>query len=271
MPELTPSLCPEPPVQFLAPEAAPSPLCVAPGEPVVLSCELSRAVALVFWSHNGRPVQEGEGLELHTEGPRRILRIRAADPAHAGLYTCQSGAAPDAPSLSFTVQVAGECHLGRKPELHPKPTGSPTSLAHLVYPLPPTVPFPISPPPALLAALEPSLPVTPSSDPADPPVRVVAPEAAQTRVRSTPGGDLELVVHLSGPGGPVRWYKDGERLASQGRVQLEQAGPRQVLRVRGARSRDAGEYLCDTPQDSRIFLVSVEGNSAPLTLTALAP
>ncbi|XP_006168731.1 LOW QUALITY PROTEIN: obscurin-like protein 1, partial [Tupaia chinensis] len=166
----------EPPVQFLAPEAAPSPLCVAPREPpVVLSCELSRANAPVFWSHNGKPLQEGEGLELQAEGPRRVLCIRAADPAHAGLYTCQSGAAPGAPNLSFTVQVA------------------------------------------------------------EPPVRVVAPEAAQTRVRSTPGGDLELVVYLSGPGGPVRWYKDGERLASQGRVQLQQAGARQVLRVRGAR------------------------------------
>lgn len=107
--------------------------------------------------------------------------------------------------------------------------------------------------------------MTPSPDPTEPPVRVVAPEAAQTRVRSTPGGDLELAVRLSGPGGPVRWYKDGERLASQGRVQLEQDGARQVLRVRGARSRDAGEYLCDTPQDSRIFLVSVEGNSVVLT------
>ncbi|XP_063551306.1 obscurin-like protein 1 isoform X6 [Gorilla gorilla gorilla] len=188
----------EPPVQFLAPETTPSPLCVAPGEPVVLSCELSRAGAPVVWSHNGRPVQEGEGLELHAQGPRRVLCIQAAGPAHAGLYTCQSGAAPGAPSLSFTVQVA------------------------------------------------------------EPPVRVVAPEAAQTRVRSTPGGDLELVVHLSGPGGPVRWYKDGERLASQGRVQLDQAGARQVLRVQGARSGDAGEYLCDAPQDSRIFLVSVE-------------
>ncbi|XP_020931961.1 obscurin-like protein 1 isoform X5 [Sus scrofa] len=201
----------EPPVQFLAPEAAPSPLCVAPGDPVVLSCELSRAGALVFWSHNGRPVQEGEGLELHAEGPRRILCIRAADPAHAGLYTCQSGAAPGAPSLSFTVQVA------------------------------------------------------------EPPVRVVAPEAAQTRVRSTPGGDLELAVHLSGPGGPVRWYKDGERLASQGRVQLEQDGARQVLRVRGARSRDAGEYLCDTPQDSRIFLVSVEEPPPVKLVSELTP
>lgn len=97
-------------------------------------------------------------------------------------------------------------------------------------------------------------------------MRVVTPEAAQTRVRSTPGRDLELVVHLSGPGGTVRWYKDGERLASRGRVQLEQAGARQALRVRGTQSGDAGEYLCDAPQDSRIFLVSVEGNGTPHTL-----
>ncbi|KAL6085562.1 hypothetical protein STEG23_033416 [Scotinomys teguina] len=96
----------EPPVQFLAPEAAPSPLCVAPGEPVVLSCELSRANAQVFWSHNGSPVRQGEGPELRAEGPRRILYIPAADPCHAGVYTCQSGAAPGAPSLDFNVQVA---------------------------------------------------------------------------------------------------------------------------------------------------------------------
>ncbi|XP_059134796.1 obscurin-like protein 1 isoform X3 [Peromyscus eremicus] len=195
------------PVQFLAPEATPSPLCVAPGEPVVLSCELSRASAQVFWSHNGSPVQQGEGIELRAEGPHRILYIRAADLGHAGVYTCQSGAAPGAPSLDFNVQVA------------------------------------------------------------EPPVRVVAPEAAQTRVRSTPGGDLELVVHFSRPGGPVRWYKDGERLANQGRVQLEQAGARQVLRVRGARRGDAGEYLCDVPQDSRVFIVSVE-ESPPVKLVS---
>ena len=89
---------------------------------MILSCELSRAVALVFWSHNGRPVQEGEGLELRAEGPRRILCIRAAEPAHAGLYTCQSGEAPGAPSLSFTVQVAGETWAGN---LRATPRASP--------------------------------------------------------------------------------------------------------------------------------------------------
>lgn len=86
---------------------------------MVLSCELSRAGALVCWSHNGRPVRAEEGVELHTEGPHRVLCIRAAEPAHAGLYTCQCGEAPGAPSLSFTVQVAGEYGLAKNPRVSP--------------------------------------------------------------------------------------------------------------------------------------------------------
>lgn len=81
----------------------------------MLSCELSRASAQVFWNHNGSPVQQSEGLELRAEGPRRILCIQAADLSHAGVYTCQAGAAPESPSLTFNVQVAGEYSLGRKP------------------------------------------------------------------------------------------------------------------------------------------------------------
>lgn len=106
----------------------------------MLSCELSRASALVFWRHNGSPVQEGEGLELHAEGPRRILCIRAAELAHAGLYTCQSATAPGAPSLSFTVRVAGKYGLGRRPERAAPPNQyeSPpsASLACLIHPSP---------------------------------------------------------------------------------------------------------------------------------------
>ncbi|XP_056663654.1 obscurin-like protein 1 isoform X2 [Monodelphis domestica] len=188
----------ESPVQFLLPEAAPTPLSVSPGEHFILSCELSRASAPVFWSLNGIPVVEDGNLELRSEGPRRMLLIRAAHPSHAGNYTCQAGSEPAAPTLTFPVQVS------------------------------------------------------------EPPVKVLSPEASRTGVRCAPGRDLELAVCLSGPGGAVRWYKDGERLASRGRVRLEEAGARRVLRVRGARSGDAGEYLCDASQDSRIFLVSVE-------------
>lgn len=111
---------------------------MAPGEPVVLSCEVSRAGALVFWSHNGSPVQEGKGLELQAEGPRRLLCIRAAELAHAGLYTCQSGTAPGAPSLSFTVQVAGKYGLGRRPDRATPPNSYETPPPHRFS----SVPFP---------------------------------------------------------------------------------------------------------------------------------
>lgn len=125
------------PVQFLAPEAAPSPLCVAPGEPVVLSCELSRASAQVFWSHNGSPVQQGEGLELRAEGPRRILCIQAADLGHTGVYTCQSGADPGAPSLSFNVQVAGEYSVEESLSSTPYPglPHFPEKIYYHIYPI----------------------------------------------------------------------------------------------------------------------------------------
>ncbi|XP_043850336.1 obscurin-like protein 1 isoform X1 [Dromiciops gliroides] len=201
----------ESPVQFLLPEVAPSPLSVSRGEQLVLSCELSRASAPVFWNLNGSRVLEDGNLELRSEGPRRLLLIRAAHPSHSGNYTCQAGSDPGAPTLTFPVQVT------------------------------------------------------------EPPVRVLTPEASRTGVRCAPGRDLELAVCLSGPGGAVRWYKDGERLASRGRVRLEEAGARRVLRVRGARSGDAGEYLCDAPQDSRIFLVNVEEPPQVKLVSELTP
>uniref|UniRef100_A0A4X2L8J4 Obscurin-like protein 1 n=1 Tax=Vombatus ursinus TaxID=29139 RepID=A0A4X2L8J4_VOMUR len=201
----------ESPVQFLLPEVAPSPLSVSPGEHLVLSCELSRASAPVFWSLNGSPVLEDGNLELRSEGPRRMLLIQAVHPSHAGNYTCQAGSNPGAPTLTFPIWVT------------------------------------------------------------EPPVRVLTPEASRTGVRCAPGRDLELAVCLSGPGGAVRWYKDGERLASRGRVRLEEAGARRVLRVRGARSGDAGEYLCDGPQDSRIFLVKVEEPPQVKLVSELTP
>ncbi|XP_043850339.1 obscurin-like protein 1 isoform X4 [Dromiciops gliroides] len=95
----------ESPVQFLLPEVAPSPLSVSRGEQLVLSCELSRASAPVFWNLNGSRVLEDGNLELRSEGPRRLLLIRAAHPSHSGNYTCQAGSDPGAPTLTFPVQV----------------------------------------------------------------------------------------------------------------------------------------------------------------------
>ena len=57
-----------------------------------------------------------------------------------------------------------------------------------------------------------------------------------------------------------KWYKDGEKLQDTGHVRLEEDGQRRALVILGATGRDAGEYLCDTHDDSVIFCVTVEGN-----------
>uniref|UniRef100_A0A2I3HHN8 Obscurin like cytoskeletal adaptor 1 n=1 Tax=Nomascus leucogenys TaxID=61853 RepID=A0A2I3HHN8_NOMLE len=275
----------EPPVRIIYPHDEVTLIAVTL-ECVVLMCELSREDAPVRWYKDGLEVEESEALVLERDGPRCRLVLPAAQPEDGGEFVCDAG--DDSAFFTVTVTAPPERIVhpaARSLDLHFGAPGR-VELRCEVAPAGSQVRWykdglEVEASDTLqLGAEGPTRTLTlPHAQPedageyvcetrdeaitfnvilAEPPVRVVAPEAAQTRVRSTPGGDLELVVHLSGPGGPVRWYKDGERLASQGRVQLEQAGARQVLRVQRAQSRDAGEYLCDAPQDSRIFLVSVE-------------
>lgn len=94
---------------------------------------------------------------------------------------------------------------------------------------------------------------------ADPPVRILERDVLPTRRHCWAMEDLVLEVHLSHAHGEVKWYKDGEKLQDTGRVRLEEDGARRSLVILGATGRDAGEYLCDTGDDSIIFFVTVEG------------
>nr|XP_044607106.1 obscurin-like protein 1 isoform X5 [Equus asinus] len=286
----------EPPVQFLAPEAAPSPLCVAPGEPVVLSCELSRAVALVFWSHNGRPVQEGEGLELHTEGPRRVLRIRAADPAHAGLYTCQSGAAPDAPSLSFTVQVAEPPLVKLVSELTPLTVHEGDDATFRCEVSPPDADVTwlhngavVTPGPQLEVAqngssrtltlrgcqLEDAGTVTARAGATATSARLHVRETELLflrrlqDVRAEEGQDVCLEVETGrvGAAGAVRWLRGGEPLPLDSRLSMAQDGHIYRLCIRGVVLADQGTYGCESHHDRTLARLSVR----PRQLRVLQP
>ncbi|XP_068805664.1 obscurin-like protein 1 [Struthio camelus] len=98
----------------------------------------------------------------------------------------------------------------------------------------------------------------------DPLVRILERDALPTRRHCQAMEDLVLEVHLSHAHGEVKWYKDGEKLQDTGRVRLEEDGARRSLIVLGATRRDAGEYLCDTRDDSIIFCVTVE--EPPVTI-----
>ncbi|PNJ36749.1 OBSL1 isoform 5 [Pongo abelii] len=286
----------EPPVQFLAPETTPSPLCVAPGEPVVLNCELSRAGAPVVWSHNGRPVQEGEGLELHAEGPRRVLCIQAAGPAHAGLYTCQSGAAPGAPSLSFTVQVAEPLPVKLVSELTPLTVHEGDDA---------TFRCEVSPPDADVTWLRNGAVVTPGpqvemaqngssriltlrgcqlGDAGTVTVRAGrTATSARLHVRETEllflrrlqdvraeeGQDVCLEVETGRVGavGAVRWVRGGQPLPHDSRLSMVQDGHIHRLFIHGVILADQGTYSCESHHDRTLARLSVR----PRQLRVLRP
>ncbi|XP_054113955.2 obscurin-like protein 1 isoform X4 [Callithrix jacchus] len=286
----------EPPVQFLAPETAPSPLSVAPGEPVVLSCELSRAGAPVIWSHNGKPVQEGEGLELHAEGPRRVLCIQAAGPAHAGLYTCQSGAAPGAPSLSFTVQVAEPLPVKLVSELTPLTVheGDDATFRCEVSPADADVTWlrngaVVAPGPQVEMARNGSsriltlrgcqlgdagtVTVRAGSTAASARLHVRETELLFLRrlqdVRAEEGQDVCLEVETGRVGtvGAVRWVRGGQPLPHDSRLSMAQDGHIHRLFIHGVVLADQGTYGCESHNDRTLARLSVR----PRQLRVLRP
>ncbi|XP_004638231.1 obscurin-like protein 1 isoform X3 [Octodon degus] len=286
----------EPPVQFLAPEAAPSPLCVTPGEPLVLSCELSRATAPVFWSHNGRPVQESKGLQLQAEGPRRALCIQAAELAHAGLYTCRCGTASGAPCLSFTVQVAEPPPAKLVSELTPLTVHEGDDATFRCEVLPPDADVTwlrngavVTPGPQLEVAqngssriltvrgcrLEDAGTVTAQAGSTTTSARLHVRETELLflqrlqDMRAEEGQDVCLEVETGrvGPAGAVRWMRGGEPLPLDSRLSVAQEGHIHRLFIRSVALADQGTYGCESHHDRTLARLSVR----PRQLRALRP
>ncbi|XP_029139837.1 obscurin-like protein 1 [Protobothrops mucrosquamatus] len=92
----------------------------------------------------------------------------------------------------------------------------------------------------------------------DPPVQIVGRDELQTHHHCLVSEDLVLSLTLSCSKGELKWYKDGEKLQDTERLWLEQDGARHSLVISAVEISDAGEYLCDSGDDSLIFHVMVE-------------
>uniref|UniRef100_A0A8D0EPK0 Obscurin like cytoskeletal adaptor 1 n=1 Tax=Strix occidentalis caurina TaxID=311401 RepID=A0A8D0EPK0_STROC len=239
----------EPPVRILHPAQRSLELLVQVPGRVELRCELSVLDAPVRWFKDGLEVDETDNLLLLAEGPWRCLVIPRSSAEDAGEYICES----KDEAVSFDVKVSGwwgprAGRLGEGDWLLRgdeasgcPPAGSPSTGAHL------GLTGGASPGPhCLCVALHNSHAIL-----AEPPVRILQPRR--------PLPDLVLEVHLSHAHREVKWYKDGEKLQDTGHVRLEEDGAHRSLVVLGATGRDAGEYLCDTGDDSIVFFVTVEG------------
>ncbi|XP_009320657.1 PREDICTED: obscurin-like protein 1, partial [Pygoscelis adeliae] len=258
---------------------------VAPGC-VELRCELSVPDAPVSWFKDGLEVDETDNLLLLAEGAWRCLLIPRSSAEDAGEYICESKdeavsfdvrvseppvriLQPHRPPPIVTVSpgetVTLDCELSRadapvcwtKEGVRLEAGGSlvlEEEGAHRCL----LIPAARAEHSGKYVCDATDDTVTFTVQVSDPLVRILERDVLPTHRHCRAMEDLVLEVHLSHAHGEVKWYKDGEKLQDTGRVRLEEDGAHRSLIVLGTTGRDAGEYLCDTGDDSIIFFVTVE-------------
>ncbi|XP_066179006.1 obscurin-like protein 1 isoform X2 [Sylvia atricapilla] len=284
----------EPPVKILQPPQRSLELLVQAPGCVELRCELSVPDALVHWFKNGLEVDETDNLLLLVEGAWRCLFIPKSSAEDAGEYICET----KDEAVSFDVKVSeppvrilqpcrpvpvvtvspGEtvtlcCELSRadapvcwaKEGVRLEAGGSlvleEEGAHHRLL-----IPAAQAEHSGKYTCATANDMVTFTIQVLDPLVRILEKDILLTHRRCQAMEDLVLEVHLSHTHGEVKWYKDGEKLQDTGHVRLEEDGVRRSLMILGATSKDAGEYLCDTGDDSIVFFITVEVPEPPVTI-----
>ncbi|NXY49636.1 OBSL1 protein, partial [Ceuthmochares aereus] len=280
------SVAAEPPVRILHPPQRSLELQVqAPGR-LELQCELSVLDAPVRWFKDGLEVDESDNLLLVAEGAWRVLLVPRSRAEDTGEYICESkdeAVSFDVKVLEPPVRILQPC---RPPPVVRVSVGETVMLGCELSCT--DVPVHWTREGVRLEAggslvLEEEgahrrllIPMARAEDSGkyicdaiddrvtftvqvlDPLVRILERDVLLTRRHCRAMEDLVLEVHLSQAHGDVKWYKDGEKLQDTGHVRLEEDGARRSLVVLGTTGRDAGEYLCDTGDDSVVFCVTVE-------------
>ncbi|KAM6397100.1 obscurin-like protein 1 isoform 2-T2 [Pluvialis apricaria] len=284
----------EPPVRILHPPQRSLELPVqAPGR-VELRCELSVPDAPVRWFKDGLEVDETDNLLLLAEGAWRCLLIPRSSAEDTGEYICES----KDEAVSFDVKVS-ELPVRILQPLRPPPVvtvspGETVTLGCELSRADATVHWAkegvrleaggslvLEEEGAHRRLLIPAAraehsgkyvcdatddTVTFTVQVLDPLVRILERDVLPTHRHCRAMEDLVLEVDLSHAHGEVKWYKDGEKLQDTGHVRLEEDGARRSLIILGATGRDAGEYLCDTGDDSIVFFITVEVPEPPVTI-----
>ncbi|KAM6268961.1 obscurin-like protein 1 [Porphyrio hochstetteri] len=284
----------EPLVRILQPPQRSLELPVqAPGH-VELWCELSVPDAPVRWFKDGLEVDETDNLLLLVDGAWRCLLIPRSSTEDTGEYICES----KDEAVSFDVKVSDPpvrilqpCRPPRVVTVSPGETvtlgcelsraDAPVHWAKEGVRLEAGGSLVLEEEGAHRRLLIPAAQaehsgkyvcdaaddtVTFTVQVSDPLVRILERDVLPTHQHCQAMEDLVLEVHLSHAHGEVKWYKDGEKLQDTGRVRLEEDGVRRSLVVLRATGRDAGEYLCDTGDDSIVFFVTVEVPEPPVTI-----
>ncbi|KAM3585641.1 uncharacterized protein V6R79_023469 [Siganus canaliculatus] len=261
-------------------------------DPVVLLCNVSTEDAEVVWYKDGCEIKPSDNITLQAEGTMRRLIIRSAETTDAGSYTCRAGNN----SMEFTVNVREppvmivepkddialesyisedvhlQCELSRSSgKVRWSKDGQVVEGSDKIQL---TAEGPYRRLTILNGSVEDGGEYVCETDGdsvffqlivKEPPVRITSPSEAELELSHLAPERLELSCEISQADAPVRWYKDN--------LEVDE-GPNLILEVDGARRRliipitnvdDTGEYICDTDDDSVVFLVTVTEPLVTLT------
>uniref|UniRef100_A0A3P9K2F2 Obscurin-like protein 1 n=1 Tax=Oryzias latipes TaxID=8090 RepID=A0A3P9K2F2_ORYLA len=258
--------------------------CQMPGDVITFNVDVAGKKTLLVncnMHKNGQEVQPSDNITLQVEGTMRRLIIRSAERSDAGCYTCQAGKN----NVVFTVNVKVmivepiedvvmkiyipeeinlQCELSRSNGkvrwLKDGEEVQDNDLIQLVSE------GPYRKLTILRSCKEDSgeyicetngdsvfFQVTAT----EPPVRIISPSDSEVGVTHLASERLELCCEISKVDAPVRWYKDNLEIEEGPNLILEVDEAKRLLVIPLATVEDTGEYVCDTEDDSTVFLVTI--------------
>ncbi|XP_063069286.1 obscurin-like protein 1 isoform X18 [Engraulis encrasicolus] len=257
------------------------------GRPIALQCELSDPTGQVYWYKDGTKLQQQSGLSIQSDGIKRTLVVQAAEFCHSGMYSCKT----KGDAVQFNVDVkAPPLRFSAVPEAERRvfsEAGGPVTLhcnvsdpaAHVLWH---KDGMRLCVKSGLAFQAQDSLRTLhiESAELADSgmyscatkddaiqfhveirakPVRFAAVSEDEKSTCVEAGCPLRLQCELSDPSGSVRWYKDGQELLLPAMgLDAQAEGALRWLAVQSAEVCHAGQYSCQTPDDSVHFTVEIK-------------
>uniref|UniRef100_A0A8C6S235 Obscurin n=1 Tax=Nannospalax galili TaxID=1026970 RepID=A0A8C6S235_NANGA len=188
-------------------------------EEAQLLAELSDQAAAVTWLKDGRELPVGPKYEVQASAGRRALLVRDVAQDDAGLYECVSREN----RIAYQLLVQGKCQ-GWAEWGEALMNTSECELEFLCFGL--------------------SNPVYPCLSP-EPKVVFAKEQQARSEVKAEAGAGATLSCEVAQAQTEVTWFKDGKKLSSSSKVQVEASGCTRRLVVQQAGKADAGEYSCE--------------------------
>uniref|UniRef100_A0AAY4BK29 Obscurin-like protein 1 n=1 Tax=Denticeps clupeoides TaxID=299321 RepID=A0AAY4BK29_9TELE len=259
----------EPPVRIMSPSQSQMELCQQTSERMVLSCELSRANAVVRWYRDGLEVEENDRLLLEVDGIYRRLIIPETDVKDSAEYVCDTMDE----SVTFFVNIAAsvgetvvlDCEVSRaNAEVCWRKNGEEIeesanititedglfrSLIILNAEAPDAGEY-------VCDAKDDTIKFCVIVE--EPPVTILGNAEKPEHHSLVAGDDLILECEVSRSNAPVAWYRNGQLLRANSRTHIESQGTVRKLVLSGLELSDSGEYVCNATEDKMLILVTVQ-------------